>query len=279
MPAGLLLAGLGAGLNWLGSKIGSDTQRENVDKTIAANKQMAEYQYSKDLEMWNRGNVYNDPQHQMERLRKAGLNPNMVYGSGSAAGLSAGQLPKYNAPTLNYNYTPGIDPGAMLANFQDVALKQAQTRNQNFNYEKQQLPTEEYSSGVVRPLWQSKALQELDKLGYQTNVTQAEWERRRKSDWINMPSYQRQALEASTRRADQETRRLVEATENLNLQNSYFAEKAISQILGSGIGGLGKLLNMAKRGGSRAGIPTGKLSPNTIVPRWNSPTSWKNAGY
>lgn len=114
----------------------AQTSRENTDKTIAANKAMAEYQYSKDLEMWNRGNVYNSPQEQMRRLEAAGLNPNLVYGQG-AVGNASGTLPKYNAPTLDYNYKAplhamaaiGNSPASVLSQFQDFQIKQAQTNN------------------------------------------------------------------------------------------------------------------------------------------------------
>lgn len=110
--------------------INSRTAKRNTDMTIKANKEMAEYQYSKDLEMWNRGNVYNAPEAQMERLKAAGLNPNMVYGGGAAgAAGTSGQLPKYNAPTLNYNYEAPVHPGQLLGMYQDFQIRQAQANN------------------------------------------------------------------------------------------------------------------------------------------------------
>ena len=36
-----------------------------------------------DLEAWNRTNAYNHPLEQMNRLRQAGLNPNLIYGRGA----------------------------------------------------------------------------------------------------------------------------------------------------------------------------------------------------
>lgn len=104
-------------------------QRGNVDRTIAANRELAEYQYSKDLEMWQRGNEYNAPLAQMERLKAAGLNPNLVYGSGSAAGNAAGQLPKYSAPNVQYNYKAPVDFMGALSAFQDVRMRNAQIDN------------------------------------------------------------------------------------------------------------------------------------------------------
>lgn len=114
----------------LGSAIyASEVSRKNTKDTIAANKEQAEYAYSKDLEMWNRQNAYNDPLAQMLRMRQAGLNPNMVYGGGSSgAGGQAAQMPRYNAPTLNYAYNP-IDFTSVIGMYQDFRIKQATLNN------------------------------------------------------------------------------------------------------------------------------------------------------
>lgn len=103
--------------------------RYNTDRTIQANKELAQYGYSKDLEMWNKGNEYNSPAAQMERLKEAGLNPNLVYGTGSVAGNTSGSLPQYNAPSVRYDYKAPVDWGNVLANFQDVQLRQAKIDN------------------------------------------------------------------------------------------------------------------------------------------------------
>ena len=87
---------------------------------------MAEYAYKKDLEMWNRQNVYNAPSAQMERLRQAGLNPNLVYGQGvQGATGQASQMPKYQQVRPKY----GTDPGGLqtaVAQYQDLRMKDAQ---------------------------------------------------------------------------------------------------------------------------------------------------------
>lgn len=99
--------------------------------TNRANKKMAEYSYSKDLEMWNRQNAYNDPQAQMLRLKKAGLNPNMIYGTGAASAVgNSSQMPKYNVPTQKYdNYLEKVDIPAILS--QSSNLKEQSARTQN----------------------------------------------------------------------------------------------------------------------------------------------------
>ncbi len=105
-----LISGIGS---VLGSVINSSSNRKAVRETNAANLQMnrennaarrelAEYAYTKDLEQWNRENEYNTPESQMRRLAEAGLNPNLVYGSGAGQSVAA-KSPSYKAP----DQTPG----------------------------------------------------------------------------------------------------------------------------------------------------------------------------
>ena len=95
---GALIAG---GASLLGSALGFGSQK----KTNKANMELAKYQnewqaqenekaYQRNLQMWNLQNAYNSPTQQMARLRSAGLNPNLVYGSG-VTGNSAGSTPQY----------------------------------------------------------------------------------------------------------------------------------------------------------------------------------------
>lgn len=98
MPIGAIVGGLGS---LAGSMIGANAQRQaNIQ-----NMQLAKYQnnwqtaenekaYARSVEMWNMQNQYNSPTAQMSRLRQAGLNPNLVYGSG-VTGNSAGSVPQY----------------------------------------------------------------------------------------------------------------------------------------------------------------------------------------
>jgi len=139
---------IGQGINAVGGLIqghyNRKTARENTDKTILANKNMAEYAYSKDLEMWNKSNqynyerwqeqnLYNSPSSQMQRYKEAGLNPNLIYGTGtSSAGNtslpSTSQTAKYQSPRQEYNYQPN-NFGAVLGQYQDTRMKSAQIDN------------------------------------------------------------------------------------------------------------------------------------------------------
>lgn len=42
---------------------------------------LAKYQYDMNIEQWERENAYNSPAQQMQRLKSAGLNPNLAYDS------------------------------------------------------------------------------------------------------------------------------------------------------------------------------------------------------
>lgn len=259
------LAALGSGIAQ--SQINAKVARENTDKTIAANREMAQYQYSKDLEMWNKGNMYNAPMAQMERLKKAGLNPNLVYGSGSAAGNSAGQLPKYNAPTASYNYQPPVDIPSMINQFQDFRIKNAQAGIAESN--ERVMDTTEWSRGQL--VKDKQILQRIDR-----DVARDDDYGKRA-----LAGYQAQYAAGRIQSQLKEQARLVQATRNLDLQNNFFAAKAITGLFGGAVGAAGKLGAMLK-GTSRVGKAAGKLSGGTISApkvRYNSPTSWRNAGF
>ena len=52
------------------------------------------------IEFWNMQNLYNHPMNQMARLKEAGLNPNLIYGSGvsGATGLAGSVSPSKASP-------------------------------------------------------------------------------------------------------------------------------------------------------------------------------------
>lgn len=101
----------------------------NVLNNRYAKKQL-ERQNEFNKEMWALDNAYNSPAAQMERLRAAGLNPNLVYGNGSAVNTSKGPVRsddylKVPSPTGDL----GSILGDSLATFQDVRMKEAQIDN------------------------------------------------------------------------------------------------------------------------------------------------------
>lgn len=114
------------------SKWERDAARRNTEDTIRAQKELAEYSYNKDVEMWNKNNAYNTPSEQMKRLEAAGLNPNMVYGSGTVAGNTSSQTPKYQMYDPQYKNVPfRLDLPSMLdvlSRYQDLKIKRVRMK-------------------------------------------------------------------------------------------------------------------------------------------------------
>lgn len=120
-----VLGGIGGVIQ---SVINSRTQRQNVDKTNAANLALAKLQYSNEIDMWNKANAYNSPSAQMQRFKDAGLNPNLIYGQGNS-GNSPNVLPQYHAPRVSYDYLPSVNLPETISMFQDYRIKSAQLDN------------------------------------------------------------------------------------------------------------------------------------------------------
>lgn len=94
------------------------------------------------LEFWRLNNQYNHPSAQMARLRDAGLNPHLVYGSGADA-RSAGQPALPGQAQWHGSPIPQdmLNPVRMMSEYQDIEVKQAQAdnlREQNSNLIKEQ---------------------------------------------------------------------------------------------------------------------------------------------
>lgn len=87
-------------------------------------REMADTQYQRDVEMWNRMNEYNTPENQRKRLEEANLNPALMYKS--MPQNVATQMPKtqkYDTPVAQWNPLNGIQ---MLSGYQDVKIKKGQ---------------------------------------------------------------------------------------------------------------------------------------------------------
>lgn len=132
-----------SGSGFLGGLINSIFARRRQKQQFQHNKQMAQYAYQQDLDMWNRQsawnremwelqNQYNLPENQMKRLRAAGLNPNLIYGNASAGGTAAGiqsaSSPKYQQVRANYDHMPVSMP-QMIGLYQNLRQSNAQIDN------------------------------------------------------------------------------------------------------------------------------------------------------
>lgn len=104
---GLEIAGLAAGAAQLfGAGAGAIAQGKLNKKNRAWQEDMYWKQLEQSRNDWHRVNEYNHPSQQMQRLREAGLNPNLLYGqgvkgatgsAGDVSGVSVGN-PQTSAP-------------------------------------------------------------------------------------------------------------------------------------------------------------------------------------
>jgi hypothetical protein len=91
-------------------------------------REMAEYSFNKNVEMWNMQNEYNSPSAQIKRYRDAGLNPRLMYGDGGGASSGqATQLPKYQTPNAQAQHTP-LSTTEMIQTFQNLRMNAEQVK-------------------------------------------------------------------------------------------------------------------------------------------------------
>ena len=122
-----ILGGIAGGLMGMGqSIIDRKTSMLNIDRQAKMNQQLADTEWQRNLDMWNRQNQYNSPLAQMQRFKEGGLNPNLMYGQGSAG--NATTMPRYQAPEIKVGRSP-MNIMNTLGAYQDTQLKQAQIDN------------------------------------------------------------------------------------------------------------------------------------------------------
>lgn len=109
------MAAITAGLQTAGNIYNTSSQVEQNKKNREWNEMMYERQKSDSIDFWNMQNSYNSPEAQMARLQKADLNPNLVYGNGSAVNTASapstphampfkGEAPQVDMPNIVGSY-------------------------------------------------------------------------------------------------------------------------------------------------------------------------------
>lgn len=132
---GLVNTGVGASLTKKQIQAQKDINQQNIDLAHEqmnwSNEQM-DKQNQWNLDQWNRENAYNDPAAQIDRLRKAGLNPLFfgLDGNGNGAHLESASPSGYSLPNLRNPYAD-VDPlmAAQIANINaDTQRKKSDTK-------------------------------------------------------------------------------------------------------------------------------------------------------
>lgn len=145
----LPLAAIGAGVaaagaigniagGFLDRKSQRDINQKNIDFARENNaaqrlweRQQMEYQNKMNLDFWNMQNAYNNPAEQVKRMREAGLNPALLYGSApsnTASDISAasGGASRPESPNLQAPRYGDLGLGAL----QGALMQQMQFENQ-----------------------------------------------------------------------------------------------------------------------------------------------------
>lgn len=136
MPGGIEAAGAAVGglFNYLGTR---QTNKMNLKISREAN--------AYNTDMWNLQNAYNDPSAQMERLKKAGLNPNLMYGNGASVSVGNASSPQ---PMVTPKFTSPIPDVSQLVNVMSAYAQYKKTMQDtqlvNYNSEMQRILLENY---------------------------------------------------------------------------------------------------------------------------------------
>lgn len=160
----------GVASSLIGYAAAQDANNKGIDAVREQNKgnmDLARYQYEKNIEAWNMQNEYNTPASQMARFKAAGLNPNLIYGSGSGNSGNATSAPQYTAPRLAA-YTDFSNEATALSGMMDQVLKAAQVKKT----EQETSNLEQYQKNLIS----DKELKDLEIIGkrFANSKTQAE---------------------------------------------------------------------------------------------------------
>lgn len=161
-----------------GQIIGGLFDSENVSDTNAANLELARQQNLWKIQQWERENEYNLPSNQMQRLRDAGINPNLAFSNGQLSNVSASSpqldratLAPYTgySSTLANGFSSAINAAKLIG---DLAQQKMDLKLAGSNYDYSTLRNEEQAlKNVYQQISNSNLKYDTDLKGelYQTN--------------------------------------------------------------------------------------------------------------
>ena len=113
--------------NWFGNRSNRKASREAFEREskFAREERLSQQQWIE--QMYEKNNSYNSPAAQMQRLKDAGLNPDLMYSRGDVGNATAPEAPQ-QAMTPRYNVIPTNTYGQTAQIAADAGLKAAQAR-------------------------------------------------------------------------------------------------------------------------------------------------------
>lgn len=122
---GILNAVTGGITGLIGSSFGLGSEAASNAMSVKDQKELMDYQFQLNQQGIDRQNEYNSPVKQMERLRQAGLNPNLVYGNGSVVGNTSDSA----STSQSKARTAELQKYAQMATEQSLAKAQVEISN------------------------------------------------------------------------------------------------------------------------------------------------------
>lgn len=121
---GALISAIG---NFFGNRSNRKASAEAFEREskFAREERLAQQQWIE--QMYEKNNSYNSPAAQMQRLKDAGLNPDLMYSRGDVGNATAPEAPQ-QAMTPRYNVIPTNTYGQTAQIAADAGLKAAQAR-------------------------------------------------------------------------------------------------------------------------------------------------------
>lgn len=124
-----------------------------------------EYAFERNQQAVREQNQYNDPASQVERLRAAGLNPNLAYGAQGATVGNQDSTPEYSPADYQSGIAPaGADAAQMINSL--VGLREQKNRNMLAVAELAVKDAQTFASAMAGNLSQVEAFEALSLLGY-----------------------------------------------------------------------------------------------------------------
>ena len=115
MPAAALIGGVASLAGTALSQFGADSRAE---QSFQRQKELMALQNQYAVQNWSRENRYNTPEEQRKRLEAAGLNPDLMYGSGGV-GNQAGSIDAPGAPASpmaqTFDYSKSVNDAVQAA--------------------------------------------------------------------------------------------------------------------------------------------------------------------
>lgn len=129
---GTIIGGIGgAAISAIGSFFGNKSNRKESaeaferESKFSREERLAQQAWIE--QMYEKNNSYNSPAAQMQRLKEAGLNPDLMYSRGDVGNATAPEAPQ-QAMTPRYNVIPSNTYGQTAQIAADATLKAAQAR-------------------------------------------------------------------------------------------------------------------------------------------------------